>query len=297
MANLTLQGKVIIKGRIKAETGLHIGGGDVGLNIGGVDNAVIYDANGKPYIPGSSLRGKLRSLLERSEGLSDDGNRVYTKKPEISMHMCNDPNCVVCNIFGRNNVSFERAPEGSTGDCSINPSAPNCPNNKSGATLPKCKYLCIENTTPTRLIIRDAELDEATITDEMKKNMDLEWTEVKFENSIDRVTSAANPRQTERVPAGAEFEFEMVYNIFNNSDKNNLKKVFKAMELLEHDYLGGQGSRGYGKISFKNIEVYHNSRTDYENGTIELTPERKINTLTNVSQIVSNFNDVIASKI
>ena len=66
MEELRLQGKYIIQGKIKVLTGLHIGGPTTGLNIGGVDNIVIKDAKGKPYIPGSSLKGKMRSLLEYS---------------------------------------------------------------------------------------------------------------------------------------------------------------------------------------------------------------------------------------
>lgn len=230
MEEIRLLGKVIIKGVIKAETGLAIGGSTAGLEIGGVDNPVIKDAEGKPYIPGSSLKGKMRSLLEKSEG----------KKPNVNLggariHICETEeefsNCVICKIFG----------------------------------LPGEKQF----SEPTRLIVRDASLVEESITEEMKKNIDLEYTEVKFENVIDRITSAANPRQMERVPAGAKFDFEMIYNVFNEQDKENLKEVFKAMELLENDYLGSSGSRGYGEVRFEGIRIYWNSKEDYEKGTIE----------------------------
>ena len=101
---------------------------------------------------------------------------------------------------------------------------------------------------------------------------DLPYTEVKWENVIDRITSAANPRQMERVPAGAEFEFGMIYNVFSEGDKSNLKEVFKSLELLEHDYLGGSGSRGYGRVKFEDIKVYWNSKADYESGDVMKTP-------------------------
>jgi len=117
---------------------------------------------------------------------------------------------------------------------------------------------------------------------------------VKWENVIDRITSAANPRQMERVPAGAEFEFEMIYNILNESDKKNLKEVFKAMELLEHDYLGGSGSRGYGKVKFKYLKVYWNSRADYENGDVDIEQKEPINgEYTTPASIVKNFEKII----
>lgn len=228
MEEVKLIGKVIIKGVIEAKTGLSIGGSTVGLDIGGVDNPVIKDAKGKPYIPGSSLKGKMRSLLEKAEGKT-----LNTNLGGARIHICKEKedyeNCHVCKIFG---VPGEK-----------------------------------DFGKPTRLLVRDATLVEDSITEEMKKSLDLEYTEVKFENVIDRITSAANPRQTERVPAGAQFEFEMIYNVFNEKDKENLREVFKTMKLLEDDYLGSSGSRGYGKIEFKNVEVYWNSIKDYEEGT------------------------------
>jgi len=255
MEEIKLLGKVVIKGIIEAKTGLRIGGSTVGLDIGGVDNPAIKNAEGKPYIPGSSLKGKMRSLLEKAEGLASDDKRVWLVKPDkkgekgISIHLCNDENCPVCNIFGRTNGEFNK----------IDYSKPDKVSNEK---------IKITNTTPTRLIVRDAELIEDSITEEMKKNLDLEYTEVKFENSIDRITSAANPRQNERVPAGAQFEFEMIYNVFNEQDKENLREVFKAMKLLEDDYLGSSGSRGYGKVEFKDVKIYWNSIKDYERGKL-----------------------------
>ncbi|RLF35499.1 MAG: type III-A CRISPR-associated RAMP protein Csm3, partial [Thermoplasmata archaeon] len=93
---MKLLGKVVIEGKIRAETGLSIGGSQVGLEIGGVDRPVIKDAEGKPYIPGSSLKGKMRSLLEKELGLTDKDKRVWVVKDRISIHMCNDPGCKVC---------------------------------------------------------------------------------------------------------------------------------------------------------------------------------------------------------
>ena len=263
MEELKLLGKVIIKGKIKAETGLAIGGSRVGLDIGGVDNPVIKDAEGKPYIPGSSLKGKMRSLLEKELGLASDDKRIWVVKDRVSIHMCNEPNCKVCNIFGRNNGKQTKVTGGE---------------------------IEITETTPTRLIVRDAPLNVESITEEMKKNLDLEYTEVKFENVIDRITSAANPRQMERVPAGAKFEFEMIYNVFNEQDKENLKEVFKAMQLLEDDYLGSSGSRGYGKIKFEDVEVYWNSIEAYEKGEIR---KNKINDDNKTPEkLLQNFDEI-----
>ena len=179
MDEIKLLGKVVIKGIIKAETGLAIGGSTVGMDIGGVDNPVIKDAEGKPYIPGSSLKGKMRNLLEKELGLASNDKRIWIVENRISIHMCNDPNCKVCNIFGRTtrDKPYETVAGGQT-------------------------KIDKENVTPTRLIVRDAFLTEES--EKWLKGLptDLEYTEVKFENVIDRITSAANPRQTERVPAG-----------------------------------------------------------------------------------------------
>lgn len=271
MADITLLGKIIVSGKIRAETGQHIGGAKTGIDIGGVDNSVIKDQDGKPFIPGSSLKGKMRSLLEKDLGLAADNLRVWVKKPEVSIHMCNVPECVLCNIFGRNNGVHKKF---------INEVQFN-----------------IDCTTPTRIIVRDAFLIKESIPAEVKKNLDLEWTEVKWENVLDRITSAATPRQTERVPAGAEFKFEIIYNVLEERDKGNLKQVFKAMKLLEDDYLGGQGSRGYGEIKFIDLKVYWNSKNDYEQGTIELNDERKINdTFGQPSELLKNF-EVLKTKI
>ncbi|GAV22390.1 type III-A CRISPR-associated RAMP protein Csm3 [Carboxydothermus pertinax] len=251
MEELKLLGKIIIKGKIKTLTGLHIGGSQGSIEIGGIDNSVIKDEKGRPYIPGSSLKGKLRSLLESFEDYLSPSKLVYQKKTddsEIKIHICNDENCAVCTIFGRNAGNYKKVGDGEL-------------------TYDEMKNV----TTPTRLYIRDACLDEESIKD-IKPNLDLEWTEVKFENSIDRITSAANPRQTERVPRGAEFCFELVYNVLREKDKELFSKVLTAMKLLEDDYLGGSGSRGYGKIMFKDLAVYWKSREEYETGNFRAEP-------------------------
>jgi CRISPR-associated protein Csm3 len=87
---------------------------------------------------------------------------------------------------------------------------------------------------------------------------------------------------------------ELIYNVFDDQDKEFLKQVFIAMELLEHDYLGGMGSRGYGRVAFNNIEVFWNKREDYENGKIALIPERAINKDlgTTPAEIVQKFEEL-----
>jgi CRISPR-associated protein Csm3 len=222
---ITLKGRVFFKFNIDAVTGLHIGGSDAGIQIGGVDKTVIRDVlTNRPYIPGSSLKGKMRSLSEKY-----NGKRQNQRIGQGCIHSCEDKGeydtCNVCQVFG---LPGER-----------------------------------DFATPGRLIVRDTHLhDESAHKLEDLGRTDLPYTEVKTEVSIDRVTSAANPRQLERVPAGVTFgPAEMVYTIYDGAgcdpkqDVVRLAAVIEGMQLLEDDYLGGSGSRGSGKVSLSGIEV------------------------------------------
>jgi len=277
MPDIQLCGKVIITGFLKAKTGLHIGGSQGRVDIGGVDHLVIKDPEGKPYIPGSSLKGKLRSLLEIEKGLTVDRERVETRSGEtvISMHLCNRTDCPVCLLFGRHNNNFLPRPKGGKAECSLvgRTEDKKCPKGKleKDATTHECPFLCIENTTPTRLLVRDACLVEASITEEMKKNLANEWTEEKMENSIDRITSAANPRTLERVPKGAKFKFEIVFTLLEERDLHHFSDIILALRLLEDDYLGAWGSRGSGQVCFEERQIFWNGREDYINGEVDLS--------------------------
>jgi len=254
-----LLGKMLINGKIKALTGLHIGGSSTGLEIGGIDGVVIRDpVTNKPYIPGSSIKGCLRSLLERAEG------KGFNKRVGNSMiHMCeiakDYSKCNVCRIFG---VSAESI--------------------KDDKTL----------STLTRLYVRDAKMTEDDARLLENADTDMPYTEVKTEVVIDRITSAANPRQMERVPPGISFDFEMVYNIFEPEDKKTLKALFDAMCLLEDDYLGGQGSRGYGRVVFKDILMEWRPSEYYLTGDESKRSQGINGSLATPSQIRQNFEQI-----
>jgi len=219
-----LEEKVFIQGEIEVQTGLHIGGSSVGLTIGGADKIVVRNSlTNEPYIPGSSLKGKMRSLVEKV--LIPD-NMVPDKDGKTNACKCGK--CVVCRLFG------------------FAPETKNLPNQ-------------------TRLIVRDCPLTKESAEQlEQAPETDMPMTEVKTEVSIDRITSVANPRNFERVPAGARFKLEMVLNIFEKDDeKELLNTLMTGMKLVQDDYIGGQGTRGYGRISikvdelkFKDLEVY-----------------------------------------
>jgi CRISPR-associated protein Csm3 len=229
MTDINLYGRVIITANIQALTGLHIGGSGTGLEIGGVDKAVIRNPLTKqPYIPGSSLRGKMRSQTEKRLG-KPQNNKIA----QVTIHTCKNEQdykasggCVVCHVFG---VPAE-----------------------------------IGYSGPTRLIVRDVSLEPKSAQALDLANTELSYAEIKTEVAIDRVTSAATPRSLERVPAGAVFgPAELVFGIYEKADYARLKTVIEAMQLVEDDYLGGAGSRGSGKVQFTNIKVQARNRDNY----------------------------------
>jgi len=245
---------VIIRGKIELLTGMHIGGSKDKLEIGGVDSPVIRNPQNRlPYIPGSSLKGKLRSLLEYSLG-------VVPQNGEVSKDEA------IVRIFG---TSAE--------------------DNK--------------NNGPTRLIVRDAIPDKKTIEMWEKMDSELLYTEYKAENTINRITAEANPRFIERVVAGSKFNFEMVFGIYQMNENDNkeiikqdLSNLLQAMRLLEHSFLGGSGSRGYGKIKFRLLPItivpnqeYKTPGENYKESLKDI--DQNINFKTLAEQEVDNLLD------
>src|SRR5580658_10482468 len=242
---LKLIGKLILEGDITCQTGLHIGAGKGSLEIGGADNPVVKDAFGFPYIPGSSLRGKLRSLLEQSSGLAVPSELVYVSKrkgQEVRIHQSERPDDEVCLLFGRNPGRMERV----SGE-----------QQESSAA------------TPARLTVYDAPLITASITPQMRENMDDELTEVKSENAIDRITSQANPRTLERVPGGARFRIRLVMDVLCEEDAPLFLRVLEGLRMLEDDSLGGGGSRGNGRVRLANLKLTWRGKNYYASGAAQ----------------------------
>jgi CRISPR-associated protein Csm3 len=242
---LKLVGKLILEGEMHCETGLHVGAGKGSLEIGGSDNPVVKDAFGRPYVPGSTLRGKMRSLLEQSSGLAIPSELVYLsrrKGQEVRIHQSDRPDDEICLLFGRNPGRMERV---------------------AGEQLESSQ------ATPARLAVFDAPLDPDSITVQMRENLDDELTEVKSENAIDRITSQANPRTLERVPAGARFGVRMVMDVLCEEDAPLFLRVVEALRLLEDDALGGGGSRGSGRVRFGNMRLVWRGRNYYATGAAE----------------------------
>src|SRR5580700_7506027 len=242
---LKLIGKLILEGEMRCETGLHVGAGKGSLEIGGSDNPVVKDAFGRPYVPGSSLRGKIRSLLEQTSGMAVPSELVYLsrrKGQEVRIHQSDRPDDEICLLFGRNPGRMERV---------------------QGEALES------SSASPARLAVYDAPLDPESITAQMRENLDDEITEVKSENAIDRITSQANPRTLERVPAGARFHVRMVLDVLCEEDKALAARLIEGLRLLEDAALGGGGSRGSGRVRFANLKLVWRNRAFYSTGGAE----------------------------
>ncbi len=209
-----------ITGKIVVKTGLHIGAGNDKVEIGGMDNPIIRNPlTREPYIPGSSIKGKMRSLMEWKLEKLDMANPKKVGGPCA----CGKADCSICRVFGSANNS--RDPDVTKG--------------------------------PTRIIVRDAILTKEW-SEKFKQGKAI--VEEKSENSLNRITAAANPRPIERVVPGVEFDFEIVYRVIDTGDEGKTdEKLFNSvvkegLKILENDYLGGGGTRGNGQIAFKELK-------------------------------------------
>lgn len=211
---------VTLKGQVLLKSGLHIGAGDLEMHIGGTDNPVVKNVHSnEPYIPGSSLKGKVRSLLEMRSGLMAEtkGTPVGKSilKKDISEQAKNEARKIM-KIFGSSGADVEEN----------------------------------DDIGPTRASFADCYLSAESRTLANENNLPL--TEVKSENSINRISgTAVNPRFTERVLAGLSFDFSITLKELDiDSDDNLIDFLLQGLKLLEYDALGGSGSRGYGRVEF-----------------------------------------------
>lgn len=247
---IPLLGRIVLQMNVHVITGLHVGGAAGKLEIGSVDSPVIRDPiTGQPYLPGSSVRGKMRSLLERLTGSEQNFQVGRTRGKEVFVHTCQ---------------SDKEVPEGKD---ELN--AWRTRYQRKFMDCPVCSVFGVTGDEPvphpTALIVRDAQLTPDSVKKLKQARTDLPFTEVKWEATIDRVTSAATPRQIERVPAGAVFEkLEMVYSIYGTSNLRHFPVIFQALALVEEDYLGGLGARGSGKVEFELTSVYARKGANYD---------------------------------
>ena len=192
--------KIQITGKLIVETGMHIGGSTANAAIGAVDSPVIKDSRtNTPIIPGSSLKGKMRSLLAK-----EANDKVCTPDEDCER---------IARLFGT-----------------------------AKGKVRASRLLFSDMNLANEQELRDAGLQSLT--------------EVKFENTINRVTSVATPRQIERVIRGSAFDIDIIYNVEKPDEvKEDFTTLCEGLKLLQYDYLGGNGSRGYGKVTFKDLQA------------------------------------------
>ncbi len=210
---MELKKHIVITGILRCETGLHIGGAAEEMEIGGVDLPVIkHPVSKEPYVPGSSLKGKMRSELEKKHNRTPNGEPCG----------CGRDDCPICKIFG--------------------------PHKNTRHML-----------GPTRILVRDCPLSNKSREEYCKlmKEKGIDYIEKKTENIIDRMKGTAfHPRTQERVPAGAEFDLEITLQVFDTDNETKSKEIVKeGLLLVQKSYLGGSGSRGYGKVRFSDIKI------------------------------------------
>lgn len=229
-----LKGIIKLECKIRVLTGLHIGGSKENVEIGGIDNIVIKIPVLKldeaierdvPYIPGSSIKGKMRALLE------------WIEKPEGSARVialanegepCNCGKCRVCKLFGAHKNAKTEEPV----------------------------RLRVEDFYPTKETIQM-----------WKRFLDGDFVEVKVENTIDRIKGTAlHPRHQERVIPFSEFTGFIKIRVHEGDRKELYDTIIRGIQLLEDDYLGGSGSRGYGKVKFIKEKILW---TDYRKQPFE----------------------------
>ncbi len=239
-AKFKLEKTHTITGTLEVVTGLHVGAGKDSVEIGGIDNPIIkHPHTGDPFIPGSSLKGKVRSLLEWALDCVEADGSVYGGK----QHETYPADHPILRAFGTTHKDWQGG--------------------------------------PARLIVRDTHLDPAwrrRITDD-----GLPLTEDKAEVTINRIEGKAasmGPRHTERVPAGARFRIEILFKEFSEdgagvaADRRALDWFLAGLRLLEQDALGGSGSRGYGQVKFKDLELDGRSIQERFDGIKQISKDK-----------------------
>ena len=259
-----LKATLTIHGKIECLTGLHIGGSGSGYQIGSIENSVVRNPiDDFPFIPGSSLKGKLRSLLEWGMGKIAPNGKVYS-----SEHSSRPDDDEVLRIFG----------------------APAGPEWKAGPAR-----LIVRDALPdrkTRGMMHDLEL-----------NQGLPKVEIKTEVNINRITAKplSIARQIERIPVGSFFDFELVFLIYEVAglkvkDIDLLDKLFFALRLLEDSALGGSGSRGSGQVRFHLGEPLIKTVRDYQSGSA-LTKTPGSDAAINAFKTLDQFSEDVVNKL
>jgi CRISPR-associated protein Csm3 len=207
-----------VTGIVTNRTNLRVGGSDPGIDIGGIDNPVIRDPVSRvPYIPGSSIKGKLRSILEYRYG------KVQQVDRGARPCGCGTEGCPVCTLFGPHFNAQHR----------LGPSR----------LLLRDAFMLPESVERLGRVAGEGSLYTAVKTETM------------IDRSTG-MAARGSLRNQEVVPAGSKFALAMSVRVFEGDDQDQLAGwIREALDTLPNESLGGSGSRGYGWVEVEyNIE-------------------------------------------
>lgn len=205
-----------------------------------------------PYIPGSSLKGRIRALLEISRG-----EKLFTTDLKIWAHIRSlsamdyaefkddvlNRN-VVSELFGWAAANYQQIRK------AAEDYAKGTQGQAGGTNIDMEVDSIFRILAPTRILVSEFYPTEKYVKDNNVRSL-ADFLEEKAENRIDRVTSAADPREVLRVRPGVEFKGTITMLLFEiDKDKacEYLNALIFGLELLEATYLGSSGSRGYGRV-------------------------------------------------
>lgn len=204
-----------VTGKIVVKTGLHIGAGNDKVEIGGMDNPIIRNPlTREPYIPGSSIKGKMRSLLEwKLDKLKTTGGKVCS---------CGNPDCEICRVFGSANTKSEGAKD-------------------RGPTR-----LIVRDATLSEDWKKKFQ-DGKAIIEEKSENSLNRITADATPRPIERVVPGVE------FDFEIAYRVIDIGDNGATDEKYFKEVVLEGLKLLQNDYLGGGGSRGNGQIEFKDL--------------------------------------------
>lgn len=204
-----------ITGIIEVKTGLHIGAGNDRIEISGMDNPIIRNPlTQEPYIPGSSIKGKMRSLMEwMLEKVPADGK----------VHSCSDKECPICRVFG----------------------ASNSKNNEDSSRGPT--RIIVRDAVLTPEWSKKMKEGERFV-EEKSENSINRITAVANPRPIERVIPGVS------FDFEIAYRVIDTNDGGTIDEKNFTEVVLKGLKALQNDYLGGGGTRGNGQIEFKNLK-------------------------------------------
>lgn len=305
--SLKLEKIIRFKVNLQTITGLLISAGKAFGRIGGSDTEPMsidrtYDCGGKtikvrvPYIPGSSLKGRMRSLLEIALGLplysSDKKIWSHTLARNVYVNLSSDDRLSLVDFV---NTLIKTDLDRMFGYGAF-------PLNEVFDELKKGNKTQLINSlltvlSPTSLLVEDLFPDESYVCKIYNEN-DLvtfdDFIEDKNENRIDRVTSAADPRTITRVKPGVPFTGTLSLLVFDKNSsklKDYLELLVKGMGLIEKTYLGAAGSRGYGRVKFTKITV-----SIYNPANMTEILYKEFNSLEELSKDIENLAKLVTSQ-